>query len=102
MFYDIIPNYALQTPNNKEQIEKSVSYGVLSSLECSPKRCIPPELKIVRYLKCIIRDNDFAEKIQSAAYDKPRSRKILRLAPACRQAGPGLFERNHVSGFFAV
>ncbi|RKX60119.1 MAG: hypothetical protein DRP28_01850, partial [Thermodesulfobacteriota bacterium] len=27
-----IPNYALQTPNNKEQIEKSVSYGVLSSL----------------------------------------------------------------------
>jgi len=27
----------------------------LSSLECSPKRCIPPELKIVRYLKCIIR-----------------------------------------------
>jgi|GEM_PF-5682014 len=24
------PNYALQTPNNKEQIEKSVSYGVLS------------------------------------------------------------------------
>ena len=33
-----IPNYALQTPNNKEQIEKSVSYGVLSSLECSPKR----------------------------------------------------------------
>jgi len=45
------PNYALQTPNNKEQIEKSVSYGVLSSLECSPKRCIPPELKIVRYLK---------------------------------------------------
>ena len=48
---DFIPNYALQTPNNKEQIEKSVSYGVLSSLECSPKRCIPPELKIVRYLK---------------------------------------------------
>jgi len=48
---DINPNYALQTPNNKEQIEKSVSYGVLSSLECSPKRCIPPELKIVRYLK---------------------------------------------------
>jgi len=63
------PNYALQTPNNKEQIEKSVSfqtpnnkeqieksvsYGVLSSLECSPKRCIPPELKIVRCLKCII------------------------------------------------
>ena len=45
------PNYALQTPNNNEQIEKSVSYGVLSSLECSPKRCIPPELKIVRYLK---------------------------------------------------
>ena len=45
------PNYALQTPNNKEQIEKSVSYGVLSSLECSPKRCIPPELKIVWYLK---------------------------------------------------
>ena len=26
---DINPNYALQTPNNKEQIEKSVSYGVL-------------------------------------------------------------------------
>jgi len=48
---DINPNYALQTPNNKEQMEKSVSYGVLSSLECSPKRCIPLELKIVRYLK---------------------------------------------------
>jgi len=49
----INPNYALQTPNNKEQIEKSVSYGVLSSLECSPKRCIPLELKIVRLARDI-------------------------------------------------
>jgi len=28
--------------------------------------------------------------------------KISRLAPACRQAGLGLFERNHISRLLAV
>ena len=41
---------------NKEQIEKSVSYGVLSSLECSPKRCIPPARIFGKLGCCIIRD----------------------------------------------